>query len=177
MTGSQDRDSTHKEVVMTSGIASRGAASAAVLMAVAAVACSPAAAAPVPGVSRFMTEIVREKLDGDYARAWESLYPAHQRVATRDAYVACESQVPDMGTHVSVRATRVSSERIRVAGSARHIRSKAVRVRVSVLPTGWLVPVVVSQTFHAIPVIGRWTWILSADQFGYYSAATCPYAD
>jgi hypothetical protein len=60
---------------------------------------------------------------------------------------------------------------------AERIRSKAVRVRVSVLPTGWLVPIVVSQTFHAIAFGGRWTRILSADQYGYYSARTCPYAD
>jgi hypothetical protein len=90
VTGSHYRDPTHEEVVMTSGIASRGTASAAVLIAVAAVACNPAAAAPSPGAGRFMTEIV--------------------------------------------------------------------------------------QTFHAIAVGGRWTWILSADQYSYYSAGTCPYA-
>ena len=124
-----------------------------------------------------MAEIVRQKIEGEYAQAWESLYPAHQRVASRDAYVACESLVPSTGSLVGVRAMRVFFERIRVAGRSRMIGSKAVRVRVSVLPTGWLVPVVVSQTFHAIAVGGRWTWILSADQYGYYSAGTCPNAD
>jgi hypothetical protein len=175
VTGSQYRDPTHEEVAMTSGIASRGAASAAVLIAVAAVAGSPAAAAPSPGAGRFLTEIVREKIEGDYPQAWESLYPAHQRVASQDAYVGCESLVPTTGTLVGVRATRVYSERIRVAGGSRKVESKAVRVRVSVLPTAWLMPVVVSQTFHAVAVGGRWTWILSADQYGYYSAGTCPY--
>jgi hypothetical protein len=125
---------------------------------------------------RFMTEIVREKLEGDYGRAWESLHPAHQGVVSRDAYVACESLVPSPGDLVGIRATRVFSERIRVAGASRRIRSRAVRVRVSVVPTGLLVPMVVSQTFHAIAVRGRWTWILSADQYEYYSAGTCPYA-
>jgi hypothetical protein len=152
---------------------------AALVIIVAAVGSSPASArnpAQPTAAGRFMTEIVREKLEGDYAQAWERLHPAHQRVVSRDAYVACESLVPSPGDLVSARATRVFSERIRVAGVSGWIRSKAVRVRVSVVPTGWLAPMVVSQTFHAIAVRGRWTWILSADQYEYYGAGTCPYA-
>ena len=82
---------------------------AAVLTAVAAIAAGSAVAAPTPGAGRFMTEIVRQKIDGEYAQAWESLYPAHQRVAPRDAYVACESLVPSTGSLVGVRAMRVFS--------------------------------------------------------------------
>jgi hypothetical protein len=152
---------------------------AALIIIVAALGSSPASArkpAQPAAAGRFLTEIVREKIEGNYARAWESLHPAHQEVVLREAYVACESLIPSPGTLAGVRATRVFSERIRVAGLPGRIRSRAVRVRVSVVPPGWLVPVVVWQTFHAIAVRGRWTWILGADQYDYYIAGTCPYA-
>jgi hypothetical protein len=37
-------------------------------------------------------------------------------------------------------------------------------------------PVTIEQTFHAIAVKGQWKWILSADQYAYYSEGTCPYS-
>jgi hypothetical protein len=44
--------------------------------------------------------------------------------------------------------------------------------------TGWLVP---GRRFtdgsHAIAVRGRWSWILSAYQYGHDSAGTCPFRE
>ena len=37
-------------------------------------------------------------------------------------------------------------------------------------------PVTIEQTFHAIAVKGQWKWILSADQYAYYSEGPCPYS-
>ena len=43
-------------------------------------------------------------------------------------------------------------------------------------PITTLFPVTIEQTFHAIAVKGQWKWILSADQYAYYSEGTCPYS-
>jgi hypothetical protein len=131
---------------------------------------------PAEPAGKYMTGIVKLKLANDYGRAWQSLYPRHQRIAPVDAYVACESLVPPAGTLVGLRVLRTFDESIRVAGERHKVKTRAVRVRVAVAsPAFPLFPVTVAQTFHAIAVDGRWRWILSEDQYGYYSEGTCPY--
>ena len=131
---------------------------------------------PTEPAGTYMTTVVRQKLASEYDLAWQSLYPSHQRVATLEAYVGCESLVPRPGTLVAVKVLRVFDERISVAGGARKLKTRAVRVRVAVAsPEFPLFPVTIVNTFHAIAVDGRWTWILSRDQYAYYSAGTCPY--
>ena len=68
---------------------------------------------PVEPAGTYMTTIVKQKLASEYGLAWQSLYPPHQRVATLDAYVGCESLVPRPGTLVAVKVLRVFDERIR----------------------------------------------------------------
>ena len=117
---------------------------------------------PAEPAGKYMVSIVKQKLGNDYARAWQSLYPAHQRVAALDEYVACESLVPSAGTLIDVRALRTFDEWIWVAGQSRKMRTRAVKVRVSVAAHDFpLFPVVLKPTFHAIAVNGQWTWILS----------------
>ena len=132
---------------------------------------------PAEPAGKYMTQVVKQKLANQYEDAWQSLYPPHQRVATLESYVGCESLVPDMGTLVGIKVVRVFNERIHVAGVARRLMTRAVRVRVAVAaPSFPQFPVTVTQTFHAIAVGAQWKWILSADQFAYYSAGSCPYA-
>jgi len=123
-----------------------------------------------------MVSVVKQKLSSDYATAWKTLYPPHQRVAAQDAYVGCESLTPDAGTMLSVRALRTYNERIPVAGKGGLTKTRAVDVRVTVDSPLVSFPVVIEQTFHAIKVTRRWRWILSLDQYGYYRAGECPYA-
>jgi hypothetical protein len=130
---------------------------------------------PAEPAGPYMVSVVKQKLSSDYAAAWQTLYPAHQRIATRDAYIACERLAPDAGTMRSVRALRTYNERIPVAGKGGMTATKAVDVRVTVDSPLVAFPVVIEQTFHAIKVSGRWRWILSIDQYRYYSAGECPY--
>jgi hypothetical protein len=130
---------------------------------------------PAEPAGSYMVSVVKQKLTSDYATAWKTLYAAHQRVASLDAYVACESLAPDAGTMRSVRALRTYNERIPVAGKGGMTATKAVDVRVTVDSPLVTFPVVIEQTFHAIKVSGRWRWILSFDQYRYYSAGECPY--
>jgi hypothetical protein len=153
-----------------------------VVVAVAALAGTPLAYAdrglrPAEAAGKYMTSIVKEKLAGEYELAWESLYPPHQRVASLEAYVACEGLTPPAGTLTAFKVLRVFDERIAVAGAKRKLMTRAVRVRVAVAsPLYTLHPVTITQTFHAIAVRGQWKWILSTDQYAYYSAGSCPYS-
>lgn len=132
---------------------------------------------PAEPAGAYMTGIVKEKLANQYDIAWDSLYPAHQRVASRDAYIACESLTPPAGDLVAIKVQRVYDERIAVAGVARKVMTRAVRVRVVIAsPVFTPFPVAIVQTFHAIAVQGQWRWILSRDQYAYYSSGSCPYA-
>lgn len=132
---------------------------------------------PAEPAGEYMTTVVKEKLAGEYDVVWRSLYPAHQRVASLDAYVGCEGLTPPAGALVAIRVLRVFHERIAVAGLARKVMTRAVRVRVMVAsPAFPLFPVALVQTFHAIAVERQWRWILSREQYAYYKAGTCPYA-
>jgi hypothetical protein len=131
---------------------------------------------PAEPAGSYMVSVVTHKLDGEYAAAWQTLYPPHQKVASIDAYVSCESLVPSPGTVVAVKALRSFDEKIRIAGVRQRRSTRAVNVRVSVSsPEFPMLPVVVVQTFHAVAVKRHWRWILSTDQYAYYRAGTCPY--
>jgi hypothetical protein len=134
---------------------------------------------PAEPAGTYMTGVVKEKLADQYDLAWQSLYAPHQRVASLDAYVACESLTSAAGelTLIGIKVLRTFDERIHVAGVQRKLMTRAVTVRVKVAwPIYTPFPVTIEQTFHAIAVRGEWKWILSADQYAYYSAGECPYA-
>ena len=132
---------------------------------------------PAEPAGKYMAGIVEQKITNQYDLAWQSLYPLHQRVASLDAYVACESLTPAAGPLAAIKVLRTFDERIRVAGLQRKLMTRAVRVRVKVVsPYTTPFPVTIEQTFHAIAVKGQWKWILSADQYAYYSEGTCPYS-
>jgi hypothetical protein len=152
-------------------------------VAVAALALAAVAAAqanrgvrPAEPAGKYMKSVVKQKLGNDYELAWESLYPRHQRIASLEAYTACESLTAPAGNFVAIKVLRTFNERIRIAGESRKVKTKAVRVRVAVAVATFPFPIMIDQTFHAIAVKGQWKWILSADQYEYYSEGTCPYA-
>jgi len=146
-------------------------------LAVAATAQADRGVRPAESAGSYMKTIVKQKLASQYDLVWQSLYPAHQRVASRDAYVACESLIPSMGELASVKVLHVFNERIAVAGVAHKVKTRAVRVWVAVaVPSFPQFPVITIRTFHAIAVAGQWRWILSPDQYSYYSEGTCPWA-
>ena len=52
---------------------------------------------PAEPAGKYMAGIVEQKITNQYDLAWQSLYPPHQRVASLDAYVGCESLTPAAG--------------------------------------------------------------------------------
>jgi hypothetical protein len=131
---------------------------------------------PAEPAGKYMTGVVKLKLANEYELAWESLYPRHQRIASLEAYTACESLTPPAGNFVAIKALRTFDERIRIAGEKRKVMTRAVRVRVAVAVPTFPFPIMIDQTFHAVAIDGQWKWILSADQYEYYSEGTCPYS-
>src|SRR5690349_4043007 len=132
-----------------------------VATAVAALGCAAAAGAdpgsrPAEPAGTYMVSVVKQKLANQYYLAWQSLYPRHQAVANLEAYVGCESLVPDMGALVGIKVLRVFDERIRISGGQRKVPTRAVRLRVAIAaPSFPQFPVVVDQTFHAVAVNGQ----------------------
>ena len=88
--------------------------------------------------------------------------------------MACESLIPWSGTVAAVHIVRVFPERIWIAGAPRKLATEAVSMRITVVATTLPIPVVIAQTYHTIRVRDHWSWILSPEQYAYYSARTLP---
>jgi hypothetical protein len=121
----------------------------------------------------FMSTLYGQIARNDYADAWLTLHPVQQRVASKTAYVTCESQSPIPGKLAALKILGVSDERVSVAGQPGTVAGKAVRVRLSIAQAG-SDPVVLVHTGHAVAVGGHWTWILPAERFAEYRAGRCP---
>ena len=129
---------------------------------------------PTEGPGLFMSSLIRQKATGQYDLAWQSLHPLHQQVAPEKVYVRCENLTVFPGHLMKVSVLRVWDEPVRIAGENDSVSSKAVTLRVAVNSPGIPRPVVVKDTYHAVPVDGHWTWILTANNFAQYKAGHCP---
>ena len=131
--------------------------------------------APRENPAVFATRIVQLIAENRYADAWTSLYPAHQQVAPRKVYVGCELRSPIPGHLASVHVLRIYDTPAALGGG-RFAPSKAVVMRIEISAGEALAapPVVVNNTVHAVPVHGRWRWILPAWRLEEYRAGHCP---
>jgi hypothetical protein len=132
---------------------------------------------PRRGPGPFMARLVVQKALGRYDAAWKTLHPSHKRVAARTEYVECERLTPFPGLIKSAKVTRVFADPVSIAGMTAPVPSKAVTVRVAVWTAVTSIPVVVTHTFHAVAVNGKWTWILTPERFEAYAADACPTVD
>jgi hypothetical protein len=108
-----------------------------------------------PGV--FMTRILREELNGQWAKQWSELHPGHQRLITRAQYVACSrSLATNIGTgQETFHVLDVRDEAIHIAGIPQRM-SKLVTISFHT-PGNSTTP---TYRLHAVRVRDRWTWIL-----------------
>jgi hypothetical protein len=130
---------------------------------------TPAAGDP----GRFLVKMIEEKTGGRYADAWTNLYPFHQSVAPLGSYIRCEAKMPFPGRLVAVRVMHKEPARVSIAGLPAPVPGEAVTIRAIVRSPQVEQPVVVVHTFHAVPVRGRWTWILSPSRFDLYRSGGC----
>lgn len=149
------------------------AAVAAATMAVAGHGSGRAAGRPLGDPGAFVKKLVVQIVRDDYAHAWQTLHPAHQRVASKWEYVDCELGSPIPGQLVSVKIVRVFDERVFVPGLSRVVESKAVTFRLTIKAPALGATSRATHTGHAVPVDGRWRWILPPDRFEVYRSNLC----
>ena len=120
----------------------------------------------------FVSDLVHHVAAGRYAAAWEDLYPPHQKVATRAAYIRCEPLTPFPGRIQRLEVRRVWQEPVQISGNRRSTNSTAVRIRMTVrsaAPT----PERFDSTFHVVDVDGRWRWFLPSVRYVAYREGRC----
>lgn len=121
----------------------------------------------------FLLTTIDEKIRGEWAKAWTSLYPLHKRIATRNAYIRCESRTPFSAPLERLRIADVRSADVRVPGVRRAVPGVALTVVVALRWYGPRDPIVFRHTFHLVPVEGHWTWLLSSSRYREYAHGEC----
>jgi len=124
-----------------------------------------------PGV--FVKRLVVQMAKDDYAHAWQTLHPAHKRVASKWEYVDCELGTPIPGSLVSVEVLRAFDKPVLVPGIRRVVDGKAVTFALTIKVPGLKETTRVAHTGHAVPVNGRWRWILPPNRFEVYRSNLC----
>jgi hypothetical protein len=127
---------------------------------------------PSQDPAAFLSRVVAQIVRNDYAHAWSTLHPAHQRVAPRSEYVDCEMLTPFTATLRSVEVLSVKNVRLRISGLARRVSTAAVRLRLRTVEAGTGVSVGIA-TLHAIRVNGRWRWVLTPERYELYRLNAC----
>ena len=144
--------------VEATGRAGAAAFAAAVLLALAVAGCGSGAAAPKESVGIFVTRILREEINGQWARQWSELHPGHQKLITRAQYVACSREMQtDIATGAEVfHVLAVQDDPIHIQDVPQRT-SKLVTINIrqrGKTGTG------LTYRLHAVDVGGRWAWIL-----------------
>ena len=122
----------------------------------------------------FLRGVVRQIAGNDYARAWQTLAPAQQRLVPQYEYVRCESASPILGRLTSLEVVRASEDPVTVAGSgAEPVVAAAVTFRLKISESALHASVVVTHTVHAVAAEGRWAWILPAPRLQLHRSGTC----
>ena len=121
----------------------------------------------------FVKTVVGAVVADDYRRSWRTLHPAHQRVAPLDDYVSCEWREPIPGRLQSISVLGVADARLVVPGLGTSVPTRAVRLRITIEDLATGEQAVVTSTFHAVPVAGRWRWVLPGARYDLYRQGAC----
>jgi hypothetical protein len=119
----------------------------------------------------FLTSVVKLLIANRYGAAWSSLNPAHQAVAPRAEYVACERASPIRLHLVSLKVLAVGHERVRLVPHGRRINSVGVAFDAMVSSKSGKFPLLLH--LHAVPVGSHWTWILPPNRYALYRNDGC----
>ena len=119
--------------------------------------CGGSTAAPGEGAGTFMTRVLREELNGQWAKQWNELHPGHKKLISRAEYVACSRALAtNIGTgSETYEVLAIKNEEIHVFAVPQH-DSKVVTITFH-SPISNSAP---RYDMHAVNVGGKWTWIL-----------------
>jgi hypothetical protein len=123
-------------------------------------AATVAAAAPVANhesAGVFMTRILREELNGQWAQQWSELHPGHKKLITKEQYIACSrSLATNIGTgHETYSVLKTANDAIHIFGVPQRTAT-LVTIRFHT-PGNSTTP---TYQMHAVSVGGRWAWVL-----------------
>jgi hypothetical protein len=121
----------------------------------------------------FLLQELQYKLDGNWGKAWSSLYPFHQRVAVKAVYLRCESATPFLARTLKFGILGVRRARVHVPGRSQTVPGAVVKLRVALAWYGPRDPIVLTPTFHLVAVAGRWRWLLSGQSYSMYRHEAC----
>jgi hypothetical protein len=121
----------------------------------------------------FVKRVVGAVVDDDYRRAWRTLHPAHQLVAPLETYVRCEWREPIPGRLQAISVLAVADRRLVVPGLPAAVATTAVQLRLTIEDLATGEHTVVTSTFHAVPVAGRWRWVLPGERYALYRRGGC----
>jgi len=128
----------------------------------------------LPTAGPFLVAHIDAEAKGRWATVWNSLYPLHKRIVAQGAYARCEAQTPFAVLPLgSVHVVRVRRAPVVVPGLAHAVAGVAVTVRAEFQGYGPRDPVVITHTFHLVPVGGRWRWLLSPSRYQLYLRRGC----
>lgn len=114
--------------------------------------------------STFVRQLTQEFSRGQAGRLWDDLHPADQAVVTRARFIGCQSN-QGFGLR-KLKVLETYEESIPVAG--KNAESTAVSVQVT-SDDG-----ITTATLHAVPVDGKWRWILQPADRAAYRRGACP---
>jgi hypothetical protein len=122
----------------------------------------------------FLSGVVRQLAANDYARAYETLVPAQQRLVSRSAYVACESRSPIPGKLTSLKLLAVRDELVKVPGtSGAPTVSTAVTFALRITGDGGEPAVDVRLTAHALRLSSGFAWMLPGARLALHRSPGC----
>jgi len=135
-----------------------------------------ASRAAVPSLASariFVISEVQAKLDGRWARAWSTLYAAHQRIAVKPVFVRCEQSTPFYAPTMVFGVLRARRAFVRVPGLTSRVPGAAVTLRVALGWYGPRDPIVLTPTLHLVATNGGWRWLLSDAMYRVYRRGGC----
>lgn len=122
---------------------------------------------------RFLLSTIEDKVEGDWDKAWRSLYPAHQRIAPHDVFVRCETDTPFPAAFDSARVVGTHAAAVHVPGLRQAVPGVAIELEVRLDWYGPRDPIVFRHTFHLVRVGGHWKWLLSPSRYRLYAQGAC----
>lgn len=127
--------------------------------------CSSSGSHPgTQSAADFVSHVTTEFSRGQSGRLWDELLVADQRVVTRSQFVACQA---NEGWNLkSLKVLETYADAVQADGKS--LPSTAVSVRVT-SDDG-----VTTATMHAVPVNGKWRWVLQPADRSAYKKGKCP---
>jgi type II secretory pathway pseudopilin PulG len=124
----------------------------------------------------FIRTVLHLRASRQYAKLWSKLHPAQQVFVSRGRFIACEKQMDEaLGVALNLvrfQVLRTNRENIRIPGTQQTRRSINVRYRYTMRAADETIGPITDNS-HAVPVNGRWTWLVAPNDAATYKAGRC----